>query len=304
VRHTLDPEAFTTCKLTLCPFSCVQELASAILWGLADAYEKTNTFLLSFEVDDALTKGSYFTKKTGLAVLTANLSSKIAAGHCVESEAGALASIIANSTSGGIFVTDYGYPFVLKLIDSSLRSTITGHVVGSIGRIEEEPSTVPYAGELFGSTLFYSHPIKHQKDRELLQLCCSATKVLETMLRVSPESILDEAARTKATMLPLLNYPNKHIVLYAIRCCSFHLQGHPTKCGKLFVPEVQDKVIAFFFDETFPPIQATAFSCMKLALADQQNLVALQAKISALQERIVSCLRSPHFQVKRKVQHS
>ncbi|KAG3119798.1 hypothetical protein PI125_g1691 [Phytophthora idaei] len=120
------------------------------------------------------------------------------------------------------------------------------------------------------------------------------------MQRISPESVLDEATRTKTTILPLLNYPNKLVALYAVLCCSTHLQTHPTQCGKLVENDVLGKVIAFFFEDEFPPIQVAAFSCIKLVFADQKNLAALQSKLFPLRERIVSCLHSPDFEVKRK----
>lgn len=101
-------------------------------------------------------------------------------------------------------------------------------------------------------------------------------------------------------MLQLLDYPNKQIANFAVSCCIIHLQTHPTKCTKLFEAEVQDKVIAFFFD-SYPPIQIAAFSCLKLAFADQKNLAILQLKLSPLIQKIVSSLRSPNFEVKRKV---
>ncbi|KAE9129472.1 hypothetical protein PF010_g4185 [Phytophthora fragariae] len=272
-----------------------QELASGILWGLADAYEKSNTFILSFEVDDTMATGSYFTKKKGFAVMVDNLALKLASGRSVENDAGALASMIASPASSSFFLTKYGYPFVLKLIESMLRLVRAGY---TIDPKEEEPAQ--NAGEVFGTALFYLYPIKHRIERELFQLCRAAANALEAMQRINPESVLDEAARTKLTMLQLLDYPNKQIACFAVSCCSIHLQTHPTST-KLLEADVQDKVIAFFFDDDYPPIQIAAFSCMKLAFADQKNFAGLQLKLSPFIERIVACLRSPNFEVKRKV---
>ncbi|KAG7388408.1 hypothetical protein PHYPSEUDO_012616, partial [Phytophthora pseudosyringae] len=276
-----------------------QDLASRILWGLADAYEKSNIFLLSFEVDDALATGSYFTKKIGFAVMVDNLTSKLAANRSIENDSGAIASMIAHPACSSFFLTNYGYPFVLKLIESVLRMIQAGYTHEYPGlKTEDTPSEI--VGEAFGSLLFYSHPIQNQQERELFQLCRAATNVLEALQRISPESVLDEAARTKNTMIPLLDHSNKQVTQYAVLCCSIHLQTHPTQCAKLLENDVQDKVIAFFFDDEFPPIQIAAFSCMKFAFADQKNLVALQEKLFPLRERIVSCLHSSDFEVKRK----
>ncbi|KAE9339889.1 hypothetical protein PR003_g10784 [Phytophthora rubi] len=239
-----------------------QELASGILWGLADAYEKSNTFILSFEVDDTMATGSYFTKKKGFAVMVDNLASKLASGRSVENDAGALASMIASPASSSFFLTNYGYPFVLKLIESMLRLVRAGY---TIDPKEEEPAQ--NAGEVFGTALFYLYPIKHRIERELFQLCRAAANALEAMQRINPD---------------------------------IHLQTHPTNT-KLLEADVQDKVIAFFFDDDYPPIQIAAFSCMKLAFADQKNFAGLQLKLSPFIERIVACLRSSNFEVKRKV---
>ncbi|GMF38148.1 unnamed protein product [Phytophthora fragariaefolia] len=259
------------------------ELASGIIWGLAEAYEKFSQLLLSFEVDDGLATG--FTRKLGFAVMVDNLSSKLAIGRTVENDAGALASMIANQVGGSFFISNYGYSFILKLIESMLRLIRADHMIDT-----KAVESADMASELFGPLLFYSYPIKHLLERGLFQLCRAAANVLESMQQVSPESILDEAARTKLTMLPLLDFPNKQIAHFAVLCCSTHLQTHPTKCTKLLETDIQDKLIAFFFDDNYPPIQIAAFSCMKLAFADQKNLAGIQVKISPLTERIVSCL--------------
>ncbi|ETK91704.1 hypothetical protein L915_04789 [Phytophthora nicotianae] len=276
-----------------------QELATGILWGLVDAYEKSNIPLLLFEVDDAVATGSYFAKKIGFAVLVDNLVSKMTANRSIENDCGAMASMIANPVYSHFFLTNYGYPFVLKTMESILRLLRAGYTHGSFGPKGEDKSMETTEDERFGPMLFYSYAIENPHERELLQLCRSAVNVLEAMQRISPESVLDEAARTKTTMLPLLDYPNKLVAQYAVMCCSIHLQTHPPQCGKLLGNDVLDKVIANFFDE-FPPLQVAAFSCIKLAFADQKNLSTLQSKLFPLRQRIVSCLHSPAFEVKRK----
>ncbi|KAG3067688.1 hypothetical protein PC121_g10445 [Phytophthora cactorum] len=297
ISDLIEP-SFLRKLLLLAKDKLYQDLPAGILWGLADAYEKSNMYLLSFEVDDALATGSYFTKKIGFAVMVDNLASKLAANRSIENDCGAMASMIANPASSSFFLTNYGYPFVLKIMESILRLIRAGHTHAEDKSEEISPDTI--VGEAFGPMLSYSYAIVSQQERELLQLCRAALRVLEAMQRISPESVLDEAARTKTTILPLLDYPNKLVAQYAVLCCSTHLQTHPTQCGKLVENDVLDKVIAFFFEDEFPPIQVAAFSCIKLVFADHKYLAALQSKLFPLRERIVSCLHSPDFEVKRK----
>ncbi|KAG6583140.1 uncharacterized protein IUM83_05970 [Phytophthora cinnamomi] len=106
----LTEASFLRKLLLLVKDKVYQELASALLWGLADAYEKSNTFILSFEVDDAIATGSYFTKKIGFAVMVDNLAAKLANGRSVENDSGALSSMIVNLTSSSFFLMNYGYP--------------------------------------------------------------------------------------------------------------------------------------------------------------------------------------------------
>ncbi|KAG3093741.1 hypothetical protein PC122_g6026 [Phytophthora cactorum] len=297
ISDLIEP-SFLRKLLLLAKDKLYQDLPAGILWGLADAYEKSNMYLLSFEVDDALATGSYFTKKIGFAVMVDNLASKLTANRSIENDCGAMASMIANPASSSFFLTNYGYPFVLKIMESILRLIRAGHTHAEDKSEEISPDTI--VGEAFGPMLSYSYAIVSQQERELLQLCRAALRVLEAMQRISPESVLDEAARTKTTILPLLDYPNKLVAQYAVLCCSTHLQTHPTQCGKLVENDVLDKVIAFFFEDEFPPIQVAAFSCIKLVFADHKYLAALQSKLFPLRERIVSCLHSPDFEVKRK----
>ncbi|KAG3119799.1 hypothetical protein PI125_g1692 [Phytophthora idaei] len=113
ISDLIEP-SFLRNLLLLAKDKLFQDLPAGILWGLVDAYEKSNMYLLSFEVDDALATGSYFTKKIGFAVMVDNLASKLAANRSIENDCGAMASMIANPASSSFFLTNYGYPFVLK----------------------------------------------------------------------------------------------------------------------------------------------------------------------------------------------
>ncbi|GMF64716.1 unnamed protein product [Phytophthora lilii] len=264
-----------------------------------ETYEKSNTFLLSFEVDDALATGSYFVKKNGFAVLVDSLASKVASSRFIESDSGAVASMIVNPGSSAFFLSNYGYSFVLKMVESIMRLIRARLDVGMVHRTRDDTDLMS-TSESFGTSLFYVYPIEDAHERELFQLCRAAVNALKSMQRANPESIMDEVARTKTTMLPLLDYPNKQIALHSVLCICVHLQTNPTKCDKLLDLEVLDKVIALFFADEYPPIQAAAFSCIKLAFADQKCLPRLQLKLFPFREKIVRCLRSPHFDVKKK----
>lgn len=90
------------------------------------------------------------------------MASKLASGRSVENDSGALASMIANPTSGPFFLTNYGYSFTLKLIESMLRLVRAGHMIDP-----RDEHSAQMGGEVFGTSLFYVHPIIYRGERAL-----------------------------------------------------------------------------------------------------------------------------------------
>ncbi|KAF1321923.1 hypothetical protein FI667_g11630, partial [Globisporangium splendens] len=290
----------------------LSELASGLLWALASAFESTDVvssqFAVEFDDPDKLAAlsaaptpaGSLPTIPTtsGVIMLSENILAKLTSGGAIDCNIGALSSLLQSKACGEIFLRRYGYPFVIKLIDSFQRAGISGTRKASVVLAKEQQSDS--RSRSFGPGLVYGESLP-RRDKELIQLCHLAHCCLSAMLRFKSKAIGNMIPRTKSKVLPLLDHENVLLLHQILLCLIVHLKAHPQKCTELIESSVVDIMIALMFDPAYARLQVTAFTCLRMILTDPKCLTkpyALGDKLFQVRREVVSCfLRSSSFEI-------